>query len=444
MRANWVRMTVIGTAAVVGLGAGNAQAQEAPVRLTLDQAIASGLEASHRLAALDAHVEAADAKVTGAVAADRPRVDFVTGVARLNHVEEYGFVRSDGSKEIVFPDVPSTYRLRFDFSWPIYTWGRTDALERAARAEAAASGDELEAARADLRLEITRAFWGLVTAREAAAVLEEALRVSDQHLTDVRNRQSVGLVPPSDALRAEAQRAHQEVQLIEARNFADAASADLARLVGLAPGTPIETEAALTAAEPPAERETALVEEARAARADRDALSRRVDAAVAARVAAGAGTRPQLLMSGGFDYNRPNSRHMPLRDEWRTSWDLGVTLSWPLWDAGRTGAQVAEAAAYEHVVREQLAEFDTTLEVDVPQGRRDLAASLSSIAAAETGVRAAREALRVVRQRYREGVATNTEVLDAQVALVLAELDRTRAVANSRLAEARLNRTLGR
>ena len=41
-------------------------------------------------------------------------------------------------------------------------------------------------------------------------------------------------------------------------------------------------------------------------------------------------------------------------------------------------------------------------------------------------------------------VATNTEVLDAEIALLQAELDRTRAVASSRLAEARLERARGR
>jgi len=442
-------MRVNGFGLVIALGAGlltgpAARAQEAPVRLTLDDALARGLEASHRLAALGARVDASDARATGTEVADRPKVNFVTGYSRLSHVEPYGFSRPDGSKEIVFPDIPNAYRLRLDFSWPIYTWGRTDALERAARAEVAAAGGELDAARADLRLEITRAFWGLVTSRDAVAVLEEALRVADQHLIDVRNRQAVGLVPPNEVASSEAQRAHQEVQLIEAQNVADAAEADLARLVGLAPATPVEPDATLTPASPPAEPDPALVEEARAARPDRTALVRHIDAAEAARAAVAAGTRPQLSVGGGFDYNRPNSRHLPLTDQFQTSWDVGVSLAWPLWDAGRTGAQVAEAAANERAAREQLREFDTVLDVDVRQRRRDLAASLAAVTAAETGVRAAREAHRVVTDRYRQGVATNTEVLDAQVALVSAELDRTRAVANTRLAEARLNRALGR
>jgi outer membrane protein TolC len=50
----------------------------------------------------------------------------------------------------------------------------------------------------------------------------------------------------------------------------------------------------------------------------------------------------------------------------------------------------------------------------------------------------------VVGERYRAGVIAQSEVLDAELALVQGELDRTRALANVRLAEARLDRALGR
>jgi outer membrane protein TolC len=59
-------------------------------------------------------------------------------------------------------------------------------------------------------------------------------------------------------------------------------------------------------------------------------------------------------------------------------------------------------------------------------------------------VRAAAEARRVVGDRFAAGVATTTDVLDAQQALLVAELDRTRALAGVRLAEARLERAVGR
>ena len=47
-------------------------------------------------------------------------------------------------------------------------------------------------------------------------------------------------------------------------------------------------------------------------------------------------------------------------------------------------------------------------------------------------------------ERFTAGVATNTDVLDAQTDLLQAELDRTRAVAAARLALARLDRAMGR
>jgi len=59
-------------------------------------------------------------------------------------------------------------------------------------------------------------------------------------------------------------------------------------------------------------------------------------------------------------------------------------------------------------------------------------------------VRAAAEAHRVLGERFAAGVATNTEVLDAQTAMLQAELDRTRALSNARIAEARLARAVGR
>ena len=74
----------------------------------------------------------------------------------------------------------------------------------------------------------------------------------------------------------------------------------------------------------------------------------------------------------------------------------------------------------------------------------ETAGSRPASAAAEEGVRASTEARRVVQERFAAGVATATDLLDAQVALLQAELDRTRALAGARLANARLDRALGR
>jgi outer membrane protein TolC len=115
-----------------------------------------------------------------------------------------------------------------------------------------------------------------------------------------------------------------------------------------------------------------------------------------------------------------------------------------LWDGGRVQAEVAQASSLVTAARRRLDHFDSALAVDVRQSTIELDTSRAAVQAAEDAVPAATEAHRVVGERYTAGVISQIEVLDAEFALLQAELDRTRAQANVRLAEARLERTLGR
>ena len=104
---------------------------------------------------------------------------------------------------------------------------------------------------------------------------------------------------------------------------------------------------------------------------------------------------------------------------------------------------MAEAAALRRAVQERLADFDATVPVEIRQRVGEITASRAAIEAASDAVRSAAEARRVLGDRFAAGVATSTDVLDAQVVLLQAELDRTQARANAHLADARLARVLG-
>jgi outer membrane protein TolC len=419
---------------------------QTPVRLTLEDALARGLQASHRLAELDARREAAAATGDARAASDKPIVSLQGGYTRTNHVTPFIVPGVAGQlPRVLYPDVPDNWRTRIDLQWPIYSGGRSDALERAARAEAEALGQDRLTAQADLRLDITRAFWAIITAGATVQVLEDSVASVEAHLTDVRNRLSVGLVPPNDVLSTEAQRSREQVLLIEARNLLESARTDLRRLIDVPADAPIEIDdGSLAPLSVPTAPPDSLVEQARVGRSERRALDNRIQGARELEDAADAARLPSLAVIGGYDYARPNPRIFPRVDEWRTSWDLGVGVNWSFWDSGRVKAELAEAAANRRAIEERLLDFDTVLSADVRQRRLDLASALAAIPATEDGVRSATEARRVVSERFSAGVATNTEVLDAQLAMLQAELDRTRAIASARLAAARLDRALGR
>ena len=373
--------------------------------------------------------------VSGSAAARMPVVSIFGGYTRTNHVDEFGIALPAQPLRVIYPDVPDNVRSRLDLQWPIYTGGRTEALERAARAERNALGEDLEAARADLRLEVTRAFWAAVTAREAERVLARAVQRMDAHVADLRARLEQGLIPPNEVTAAEAQRSRQQLLAIEARNNRLVAEADLRRLIGgtgpLAPAAEMETVPVTTVAVP-------------GSRAERRGLEERLASARAREDAARGTAKPQVAGVAGFDYARPNARIFPRAARWEDSWDLGINVSWTLWDGGRRNAEQAEASAATRVVQARISEFERQLAFELQQRQLELDSSRAAIGAADAGVRSALETQRVLAERYRAGVATSTDVLDAEIALLQAELERTRALANERLAVARLERAAGR
>lgn len=420
-------------------------AGQAPAALTLEDAIAQGLANSQRLAELAARTDAADYAIAGRRAAELPAVSLQAGYARTNHVQEFAIALPGRAPQVVYPDIPDNYRARLDLQWPIYTGGRGDALERAARAEREAIAKDVAAARADLRLEITRAYWAAVTAGETEAVVRRSVEAVEAHVKDVRARLAAGLVPPNEIASAEAQVSHQRLLALEAANQRAIAEADLARLTGrevAAVAAPAATPELppVTAAAPVSELVAGAVRD----RPERAALAQRAASADARAAAVAAGARPQVLVGGGYDYARPNPRIFPRSRDWQSAWDASINVSWTLWDGGRRAAERGEATAAAAAAKTRIGEFDRQVTFEVRARSLELESSRQAVRAAEDGIRAAREAERVVGERYQAGVLTSTEVLDALVARLQAELDRTRAISAVRLAEARMERALGR
>jgi outer membrane protein len=420
-----------------------------PARLTLDEAVARALDVSHVLAELRARDGAAASVLDQRRVADLPVVSAQGGYQRTNHIEEFGFGQPDGTFKLIYPDVPDNWRSRLDLQWPIYTGGKTQALEKAADAESEATGLDMENARADLRLEATRAFWALVTSTEAVRVVRESVTRIEGQLGDVKARFDAGFLPPNDVLTVQTRVSRQHALLIEAENQQAGARAVLSRLIGaplddsyepdavLDPGTLTRVAAQVQAPGP------ALTDEARAHRADRQAMTFRASAADARIDQARAGFFPVVGIGAGVDYARPNPRIFPREASWKSSWDLGVNVSWTLWNWGRTSAEVAEATLQATALRERLAELDTQIGLEVRQRQLDLDSARAEVKPASDAVESAAEARRVVQERFAAGVATSSDLLDAQQDLLQAELDRTRALAGVHLAEARLARALG-
>ena len=375
---------------------------------------------------------------------DDPTLTASAGYTRTNHVDEFGIPQPNGTTRLIYPDIPDNFRSRVELAWPIYTGGRTNALERAAQAEASATGKDLDVARLDLRLEVSRAYWALVTARDTVRVLEQSLATADQSLTDVRARVEAGFLPPNDVSRSEAQRARSELMLVEARGRVEAVTIDLARLIGLADVPVIEPADALEGPAAISSDASALVTEAMGQRPELAAITERSNGITARLDAIAATRKPTVSFLSGYDFANPNPRIFPRQDKWQDSFDLTLNVSWQFWDSGRAQADRVEALANQSALTERQREVETQIRADVRKALVDVATSRAALVPVRLAITAAQETRRVVNDRFEAGVATTLDVLDAQLSEMQAELDRARVLADIRLAEARLTRVVGR
>jgi outer membrane protein TolC len=416
---------------------------ESPTGLTLDAAIARALDVSARSDAFEARFRAALAASAEARSDRKPLVGLGASYARMSHVPELTIVTPVGSNTI-FPDLPNRYEASLGFHVPLLTGGRSAARIRAADDTAVASGADLDAVRRDLVLEVRRAYWDLVGRVEAVRVLTESLATYDAHLDEVRTRRDVGLAAENDVLAVEVDRDGAELGRIEAAGAAAVARAVLARLLDLPDGRAIEAIDRLSEPEAVSAPTADLVAEAWSRRPERAALASRIRAAEATVDAVHAALEPQATIDASFDYANPNLRVLPLDATWEDTWRVGIGASIRLFDGGRTKNGVARARAEVDALRAELVDLERRVGLDVAAAREAFDAAMAGIPVADRGLRSARENRRVAADRYREGVIPSSELLDAESRLLFAGLGRTETLVRSLIAEATLDRAMGR
>ncbi len=179
------------------------------------------------------------------------------------------------------------------------------------------------------------------------------------------------------------------------------------------------------------------------ARPERRSLLERLAAARARIEAARADRLPQVFLSGGYDYANPNPKILPRTGAWRGTWDVGVELNWNVFDSGRTASKLARAIALERSLENKIDELDRRVTLEVRVSWLEVRTADRSIETSERALAAALENRRVATERHRNGLLTPSELLDAEIILLRAGLERTESLAAARVTRARLARAAG-
>jgi outer membrane protein TolC len=431
---NFAAQEVVPTVGDHGMRA--ASASDPVSTLPLPTAIFFALQYNPRLRAALAAIERARGQTDVAFAPFLPQIDLLNRYVATGKSTVPG---APGPTGAVNPSVIGPYQVcqtELQLQWTLYDFGRT--AGRYGQADLREKIARLQALRAQetVAYDVAAAYLQVLEATAFRRIAAESVRRAEAVLEDVRVRREGGVALKDDVLRGQVQLSESRVALVRAEDAEIAALARLNNAMGRDASLPLR----LADAPDPCPFTAALADSLQRAATQRPEVGvarDRVAVARFGRVAARGEFLPNLAMKGSL--GRIEGENVV------GGWQEGasIQLNVPVYHGGanRGNMTAAEADISQAVAEAQGVLNDISLEVTV--AHRDVVSARTRVELARPAVEQSAEALRIVRGRYREGIATPTDVLDAETTRTRAEQTYASAQLEFLAALARLAYVLG-
>jgi outer membrane protein TolC len=441
-------MKVTSVVLALGLGAALSEAPSAwaeDVPITLAEALALAGQANPELQAASARVDAQAARTESVRRMRRPRLGLSMGWSRMdmpagvfaNKLNAGQFTMADFEiAKINDPGALSHLGTNLSLEMPIDVFGKVGNMATAMAAYGDAASAGTRDAAQEIRLRVTEAYRQAEMASRAVEVTGRVLDVARAREAEIEARVETGSALQADLLRARARRREREADLAERRGQQRMAQAGLARLLGAAAGAGYVPTEGPPAVAPLEGEEAAWIERALRQRPVLEAARRRAAAATSFVKNEKNGLLPDIGVFGQLWDDRIDV------DKGNQSWAVGVGIRWAPFDPSRSKREAAATAEQRAAALDEKAASDQVrLEVALAF-RRAVSARERHVAAAG-GSEEGREALRVVQERRKAGMATLTDELETETAALGAALQEIGAAAEVAIADAALKRAAG-
>ncbi len=426
-------------------GAGSTQ----PLVLTLDRAISIALEQNRDVLIADQDRYKSDARVAEARSGALPQVSLSGQYMRYIN------------KPVLFlpPNTPpinptsstakfeigsdNAYQAGLTVSQVLYSQALGTAMEIAAKYHEY-SDESYRGTSEDVVLQVKQTFYGVLLMKKLVDANRQGLDVVKANLDNIRAQQRHGTAAEFDLLRAEVQLANTEPQVITAENNLLLAADALKNLLSIPLGQDIRVEGTFAFEEVPA-----------------DSLARARSAAMAMNPTVTQLALQESMLDLNVDIERSN--HFPTlalfgsylwqaqdnsfqfrNYNWANTFNVGLSLSLPIFDGFRTSARVDQANVDLQKLKYTRLKVEEGLRIQIRSAELRMAEAKKRIEGQEKNIMQAEKAVHIAQTRYKSGVGTQLELLDTQVAMTRAQTNYAQAIYDHLIAKAEWQRAVGR
>ncbi len=436
-------------------------AQGAPKSLTIEQAVSASLQHSNGIEGALADWHSAQEKAAEARLQQLPSVKLSGSYMRLSKVPGSS-IPLGPTTTLTLPASPeNAFNFAVDLQYPIFAGFRLKEAVKLAELQSAGKKIGVQIVRQALRFEVRRAYWEAVRASAAVSTMKKNLDLVGVMRKEVEDEVTQGLATQSDLLQAEDRYNQAQLMLTDAISGRNKALLALSSFMGddsvgaliaggasagfsldAKPVYDLSTKASgvqFPKLEAPIDPQK-LLSDALSNRPETQTATVGVESARHAKMMSQAGLFPTLALIGNYTYADPNQRIFPTVDGFKGTWNVGVALSF---DVGKLPANVAGSTASADALKKaeaQAAQARESVVLDVRTTLLSYEQAKQDLGMTKGMVTQATESLRVTRQKYENGLAKHSDVLQAEVSLLRAQYGVINKEVDVRIAAADLAR----
>ncbi len=419
---------------------------ESLIDLTLDRAVDVALENNREIIKAREETKRAKFQVTEAAAAAYPQINgqwtmdknLKPQVFVIQFPDEKGNLQKNRLKVGTDHQV----NLGASLTQPIWIGGKVGTALEAAKIYRRMSDETYETVEQNVVNGVMNAFNGILLAQELVDITRESLELAEKHRRNVEILHEAGAATEYDLLRARVHVENTRPDLIEAENSVNIAMLRLRESLGVEPGAPLTIDGELASPDTTvfrmAEAKTALKN-----RPDFRAAEYNIDLQdKAVRIALG-DFLPSLTAGTTFAYVGNFDTFKYAAEDWNPYWMANVSLTFPIFSGFRNTAKYQQAKVDRRKAETDYKKTRDAIIIEIEEGVMNLRKAVTQIESRNMNVTEAEKAVEMAESMYRNGRATQLEVLDAQLALESSKTNLANALFDGKTAEINLKKALG-
>ena len=410
--------------------------------LTLEEAVRTAVRLHPAMQSAASNSNVAAARVTQARSGYLPRVTYSESFARSDNpvfvfsslLTQRQFTTSNFAIDSLNrPDFLNHLQSTVGVEQSVYDWGSTSAQVRSAELNRTATEHAKRRTELDIVAGVVRAYFNAVLAKESLETARAALVSANADMTRAETVRKAGMSTDADVLSIRVHLAGIREAEIRRGYDAEVTMAALNEALGM----PLDTQHTLQTPLVPIEITGHSIGDLEATAAGKRPETKltalAADVYAQQRIAARSTLLPQVGVRGVFEADRPR-----FVNRGGANWLLAATVRWNLFDGNAARARMAEASAAETAARAQERQANAGVRLDVRKAWADLRSADERIAVTTAAVAQAEESLRINKNRYDAGLATVTDLLRTETALLETKNRRLAAIHDQRVAAAQL------